>query len=1069
MALRPSCRDEFEIAIICALPLEYDAVALLFDEFWDTDGDQFGRADGDHNTYKTGRVGNHNVVLLLCHMGKANAAGAAASMRSSYRALRLVLLTGICGGVPHSGQDEILLGDVVISNAVIQYDFGRQYPDKFVRKDTVEDNLSKYDKNIRNFLAIFNTGCGRGELRKKTAHFLKQLQAKTGHHPGKYIYPGATEDKLFEPSYRHKHHISPMCICLNCNGRLDPICSKALDSSCGDLGCGDEYLVARKRLEQDQQGKAGEPAIHIGVVASGDMVMKSGEDRDSIAKKEGIIAFEMEGAGVWEEVPSIVVKGACDYADCHKNKKWQNFAAAAAAAASKAILERYIQTDRSRGRFVEELSQAHFLVPFGRNPSFVGRETILLKLLENIWPGTNRDDCQRTTIEGLGGVGKTQIALQAVHLVHEKHPDCSIFWVPAVDASNFENAYRDIGKQMKVEGIDEEKVDVKRLVKTALERESSGSWLLIVDNADDVALLFGDTRLSDYLPFSRKGSILFTTRNHKVAVRLQSNVIGVAEMDDREALDMLQTGLEKSQTSDIECTKRLLAFLANLPLAIRQASAFMAENQMTTPEYLEICGSERKDMIDLLSEDFEDRYRYKEIQNPVATTWLVSFGRISQHDPLAAEYLKFMSLLAEKDIPRSLLPTARKPEAIKAIGTLKAYAFISQRKGQDSFDMHRLVRLAMQNWLERKGDLDGCATSAIQQLDQAFPFPEHDNRDVWMRYVSHAQAVLEFRGHFTDETAEARLVFNIAASHYLLGKYKEAEQMYRQMLELREKVLGKEHPHTLSSMNNLTLVLWRLGKYEEVEQMHRQTLKLREKVLGKEHPDTLSSMNNLGLMLDSLGKYEEAEQMYWQTLELMEKVLGKEHPHTLTSMGNLAVTRQMLGKYEEVEQMLQQTLELREKVLGKEHPDTLTSMGDLAVARQRLGKYEEAEQMHWQTLELMEKVLGKEHPDTLSSMNNLGLMLDSLGKYEEAEQMHRQTLELMEKVLGKEHPHTLTSMGNLAVTRQMLGKYEEAEQMLQQTLELTEKVLGKEHPDTRRSRNNLARCSGAKRRDGTAV
>ena len=107
-----------------------------------------------------------------------------------------------------------------------------------------------------------------------------------------------------------------------------------------------ERLERKRQLEQDNSDEAQEPAIYIGPVASGDQVMKSGEDRDRIAQKEGIIAFEMEGAGVWEEVPCIVVKGVCDYADCHKNKKWQNFAAATAASASKAILLRYIQTDK---------------------------------------------------------------------------------------------------------------------------------------------------------------------------------------------------------------------------------------------------------------------------------------------------------------------------------------------------------------------------------------------------------------------------------------------------------------------------------------------------------------------------------------------------------------------------------------------------------------------------------------------------------------------------------------------------------------------------------------------------
>ncbi|KID73289.1 Kinesin light chain 1 [Metarhizium brunneum] len=1020
-ALRPSCREDFEIAIICALPLEYNAVALLFDEFWDGDGDQFGRAASDDNAYKTGRIGKHSVVLaLLPGMGKVSAAAAAASMRSSYVALRLVLLAGICGGAPYYNRDEILLGDVIISKTVIQYDFGRKYPDGFARKDKTEGNLSKHNKNIRTLLATFETDLGGDGLQKKTSHFLRQLQAKAGDHRTRYKYPGTAEDKLFESGYRHKHRISPACICSNCHGRTDPVCAGALASACNDLGCDERYLVkrnrlkARRKLEQGGNNEAQDPAIYTGTVASGDTVMKSGEDRDSIFQKEGVIAFEMEGAGAWEEVPCIVVKGVCDYADCHKNKKWQDFAAAASASAAKAILERYIQTDKRRGVVVEE-PPCHFLVPFGRNQSFVGRETILSKLLGRIWPGTNKDDCQRTAVEGLGGIGKTQIALEAVYRVHEEHPDCSIFWVPAVDVNTFENAYHDIGKHMKIKGINEENADIKRLVKTALSDDSIGSWLLVVDNADDITLLFGVTRLSDYLPFSRKGSILFTTRNHEAAVKLvvhKSGIVPVPEMDRSEAFDLLRKGLNESQRSDTKSTERLLDFLAYLPLAIRQASAYMDKNQILTSEYLELCESEREDMIDLLGRDFDDPHRYKEIPNPVATTWLISFHHISRHNPLAAEYLKFISLLAEKDIPKSLLPTARKIKALEAIGTLKAYAFITQREGRDSFDMHRLVRLAMQNWLENKG-LESYVSSAIQRLDQAFPFPKHKNRDMWMKYLPHAQAALEFREHLEGGKVDASLLFNVAESYYLLGQYQKAKQLHQQSLQLREKVLGKEHPSTLSSMNNLANMLSILEKDKEAEQMYYQTLQLREKVLGKEHPSTLDSMNNLAGVLLDLGKYKEAEKMYCQTLRLYEKVLGKEHPSTLSSMNNLALMFRNIGKYEEAEQMHWQTLRLYEKVLGKDHPNTLTSMMNVAIVLSKTGKYEEAEQIHWQTLQLREKVLGKDHPDTLFSMKNVANTLLNLEKYEAAEQIYRQILQLKEKVLGKDHPSTRRSQRDL--------------------------------------------------------
>jgi nucleoside phosphorylase len=356
-AAPPSRRDDFEIAIICALPFEYDAVSLLFDEFWDKDGDQYGRAIGDVNNYTTGRIGKYNVVLsLLSRIGKANAASAAANVRVSYSGVQLALLVGICGGVPRAGHgedDEILLGDVIISKTIIQYDFGRQYPDKFVRKNTVEDNLSKPNKDVRNLLVTFETDRGRDQLKQKTAHYLSQLQASAVRKKHlKYNYPGAFEDKLFRSSYRHKHQRSPTCICRECNTDSDPVCEEALNSVCDILGCDDKNIVARDRLEmmrqleQDNSYRAQEPVIHIGAVASGDTVMKSGTHRDKIAEQEGVIAFEMEGAGVWEEVPCIVVKGVCDYADCHKNKKWQNFAAATAASTSKAILERYIHTDK---------------------------------------------------------------------------------------------------------------------------------------------------------------------------------------------------------------------------------------------------------------------------------------------------------------------------------------------------------------------------------------------------------------------------------------------------------------------------------------------------------------------------------------------------------------------------------------------------------------------------------------------------------------------------------------------------------------------------------------------------
>lgn len=346
---RPSCRADFQIAIICALQLEYNAAFLLVDRLWDQDGKQYGRASGDTNKYRNGRIGKHDVVLMLLpNMGKAAVAGSAASLRSSYPNLKLAFLVGICGGVPSPGTHEALLGDVVIGEAIIQYDFGRQYPDRFVPKEMVEGNPGGPNKDIRSLIAYLKTKPGKTDLWRNAVNNLKALQdtAVSEQHQCNYHYPGFAEDKLFATTYRHKHRGPPSCDL--CHGETESFCGEAALASCAELHCNESQLVPRKHLMWGRDLKLEDvqrPKIFFGHIASGDTVMKSGEHRDQIAKQLNVIAFEMEGAGIWDEVPCIVVKGICDYADSHKNKVWQPFAAAAAAAVMKAVLEQYILTD----------------------------------------------------------------------------------------------------------------------------------------------------------------------------------------------------------------------------------------------------------------------------------------------------------------------------------------------------------------------------------------------------------------------------------------------------------------------------------------------------------------------------------------------------------------------------------------------------------------------------------------------------------------------------------------------------------------------------------------------------
>ena len=347
---QPKERKDFKIAIICALRSEADAVEALFDKFWGDDGEMYGKALGDPNAYTTGVIGLHNVVLAyMPGMGKGSAASVASSFRSSFGGIELALVVGICGGVPNGtdAETEVLLGDVIISTGVLQYDFGRQLPDKFISKDTLDDKLGRPNTEIRSLLAKLQGRRSRMRLRENTVYYLTSLFQEPGFENARY--PGLDADKLFEPTYRHKHHNLPSCIiCTKCEKKEDEVCMAALNASCSELKCSDENLISRDRLKKARETADGQkPCVHFGKIASGDIVMKSGEERDRIALKENVIAFEMEGAGVWDKFPCVIIKAVCDYADSHKNKKWQSYAAATAAACMKAFLKEWVLADES--------------------------------------------------------------------------------------------------------------------------------------------------------------------------------------------------------------------------------------------------------------------------------------------------------------------------------------------------------------------------------------------------------------------------------------------------------------------------------------------------------------------------------------------------------------------------------------------------------------------------------------------------------------------------------------------------------------------------------------------------
>ena len=703
-----------------------------------------------------------------------------------------------------------------------------------------------------------------------------------------------------------------------------------------------------------------------------------------------------------------------------------------------------------------------WIVPFERNPRFTGRESELTRLEAMLLA---EDRTTKIAITGLGGIGKTHLLLELAHRTKERYKNYSIIWLPATNIESLEKAYREVAQQLGILGWEEDKADVKRLVQGYLSKESAGQWLLVFDNADDISIWIdtpGSEResgpLMEYLPKNKKGCIAFTTRDRKTAYKLtqqKENIIEVLDMNIDAAIQLLQKYLpDQDLVKHERDAKALIAQLTHLPLAIVQAAAYINENSITLADYLSLLEDQEEEVVDLLSEDFEDDGRYHNVKNPVATTWLISFEQIRCRDPLAAEFLSFMACVDPKDVPRSLLPPSpsRKKET-NAIGTLDAYSFISRRSADLTLDIHRLVHLATRSWLRKEELLAQWTERAVIRLEEVFPDNNHQNRSIWRGYLAHVYYVL--KSNLIEKCGANRvgLAWKFGMCLYSDGRFNEAEELFVQVMEAWKRVLGEEHPGTLT---NLATTYRNQGRWKEAEGLEVQVMETTKRVLGEEHPDTLTSIGNLASTYTNQGRWKEAEELFVQVMETEKRVLGEEHPDTLTSIANLASTYRNQGRGKEAEELEMQVMETRKRVLGEEHPHTLISIANLTSTYTNQGRWKEAEELLVQVVETRKRVLGEEHPSTLTSIGNLASTYTNQGRWKEAEELEVQVIEMRKRVLGKEHPHTLTSMANLASTYWNLGRWKEAEELFVQVIETRKRVLGEEHPSTLNSMNNLA-------------
>ncbi|KAH7108962.1 P-loop containing nucleoside triphosphate hydrolase protein [Dactylonectria macrodidyma] len=455
-----------------------------------------------------------------------------------------------------------------------------------------------------------------------------------------------------------------------------------------------------------------------------------------------------------------------------------------------------------------QASNAKFLVPYNQNPDFVGRSGILEDLERQLGCGQRQGAVKsrsRVSLYGLGGVGKTQIALAYVYWLQEMCPDVSVFWVHASNAERFRQAYSSIAQECGIPGYDDPKADVLSLVKTWLEKTYRSRWLMVIDNADDTQLFFlsqqerDDTNPSNiatkaegslgrYIPECSHGSILITSRNKQTASRLApgKSLIEVGKMTEHEADQLVRAILEDDEISSEE-TSLLATRLEHLPLALVQATAFIQENTISIGEYIQLLDESDSALVDRLSEPFEAVGRDSDTPHAVTATWIISFEQIERRHAFASDILSLISLLDRQAIPKDFaadychrtLPKeseiSEAAELTKALGTLKAFSFISKGKDQ-TVDMHRLVQLVTRKWLVIKSRMAEFAQHALEIVSAAYPYGRFESREICLRYLPHAHAVLENNGTGSriENIARASLLHCVAGHFLYQGQWKDA-------------------------------------------------------------------------------------------------------------------------------------------------------------------------------------------------------------------------------------------------------------------------------------------------------
>jgi tetratricopeptide (TPR) repeat protein/transcriptional regulator with XRE-family HTH domain len=690
-------------------------------------------------------------------------------------------------------------------------------------------------------------------------------------------------------------------------------------------------------------------------------------------------------------------------------------------------------------------------VPYRRNPFFTGREEILVNLFSALNSTKRAALTQAKAISGLGGIGKTQIAVEYAY----RYRDCydAMLWVTASSRDTLITEFVLLAVLL---DLPERYEQDQEIVLTAVKRwlVAHNNWLLILDNVEDLQVVI------DFLPVDGKGNILFTTRLQALGSIGEGIEVEKMHIEEGTLFLLRRTKFLASHAPLSQAPEHIrnqatdiVHVLDALPLALDQAGAYIEETKCGLPGYLNLYRTRRRELLRRRGTIPVDH------PEPVAATWSLSFQQIEKDNPAAADLLRLLAFLNPDTIPEEMIsegafelgsllePVVTDPlQYDAAIEKLLKYSLIRRNSEAHFLSVHRLVQAVLRDGMDSKQQRHW-AERAIRSINRAFPDVEVATWARCQRYLPNVETTMLHLQEYGLSFPESARLLNAAATYLTAhAEYAQAEALLQKALTIRQRLLEPLHPDTALTLNDLGMLYLTQGKYQQAEPLLQKALTIRTQVLGSEHPDTATGLNNLALLYYAQGKYFLAEQLFQQALQIRMSIFGPSHPSVAECLGNLAQVYMELGKYKHAESLYLQALDIQMHTLGLDHPDLAQTLNNLGLVYRSQGEYSQAEEYYQQALNIQEQALGPNHPRVAQTLSNIARLYRAQGDYARSEPYYQRALEIQKNVFGPDHPDVAESLYSIAKLYESQGKYPPAEQFCLTALGIQEQRLGPEHP-----------------------